>query len=223
MESQRLTGLNKRRQITMAGKMMFIWVAIAAVITSFAIVGVQFLFQQWSFNNKVISAKYLASSTLDKNLKNVSLLKQNINELVGSTDLATSRNADSENNLQVILDALPTQSDVTGLATSLQKVIAPQSGVSLESVSVPSDASAIDLATTSTLVGGPIEQPYTVVVSGSYQSIQIFLQNLEKTIRPMNVTGLNVSGSDTSLRATIDFTAYYQPNKVVTITKKAIQ
>jgi len=222
MELQRLTGLSKRQQISAAGRAMFLWVAVSAIVLSFAVVALQFFYQQWAFNNQVLTAKYTASDTLTKNLNNISSLKDNVNQLVGNSDLAASRNADDETNFQVVLDALPTSSDPTALATSIQKVIAPRSGVTLDSVSAPTDTS-ITTTDTTTQVNAPAELRYSVVVIGNYQSIQTFLLNLEKTIRPMNVTGLSVIGSDVSLRATIDFTTYYQPTASVNVTKKALE
>jgi len=228
METQRLTGLSKRRQITMAGRAMFLWVAIAAVVVSLAVVALQFLYQQWSFNNRVIEAKYTASATLTKNVAAVDALKTNVDALLGNPDLSASRSSDSESNLQVIFDALPSKSDVTALATSVQQVIVPRSGVSLESISVPAEdggatSSSTNATATPTTSGSAVAQTFNVVVPGNYNSIHTFLQNLEKTIRPMTITTLNVSGSDKSLRATISFVTYYQPDVTVDITRKAIR
>lgn len=218
MQPSRLTGLNKRRQVKMAGKTMFIWVAIASVLVSFAAVTLQFLVNEWTFNSKVLAAKSTAVDTLSKNLQAVDGLKSNINLLVGNPDLSTSRNAPDENNLQVILDALPNKSDSTATATSLQQVIAARSGVGLESLAVP----IADASTDSISGSQPVAMHYNLIVTGSYQSIQTFLQNIEKTIRPMSISSLLVTGNSTSLRATIDLVTYYQLDKTVTINKKAI-
>lgn len=232
MEVQRLTGLGKRRQIKLAGRTMFVWVAVASIVVAFAAVALQLLVAQWLFNSKVLDAKYKAASTLDGGLKSYNALKTNVNTLLGSNDLADARNAPEEGNLQVILDALPAKSDVTATATSIQQVIAPRSGVTLETINVPVDdqTSAVSTSTTQTAaqtnslsVGTAVGQTFNVVVTGNYQSVQAFLKNLERTIRPMNVVNLTVGGNDSSLRATMDLVTYYQPTKSVTITKKAIK
>ncbi|HEX4662001.1 MAG TPA: type 4a pilus biogenesis protein PilO [Candidatus Saccharimonadales bacterium] len=221
-QARRLTGLKKRQQIELAGKAVFIWVAIAAVAVSLAVVALQFLYQQWTFNNSVLSAKYKASTTLHANVDAADKLKQNVNQLVGNSDLASIRAQGSDSNLQVVLDALPSRADVTALATSVQQVIAPHSGVSLESITVPTEAQDSSVTSTDTTVG-PVEQKFTVVVTGSYDKIHGFTQDLEKTIRPMKVVGMTLSGSDNSLRASIDVITYYQVSKSVNITKKVIR
>lgn len=221
-QARRLTGLKKRQQIELAGKAVFIWVAIAAVAVSLAIVALQFLYQQWSFNNTVLDAKNKASSTLRQNVAAADKLKQNVNQLVGDTNLASIRAAGSDSNLQVVLDALPSRADVTALATSVQQVIAPHSGVSLESITVPTEAEDSSTVSTDTTVG-PIEQKFTVVVTGSYDKIHSFVQDLEKTIRPMKVVAMTLNGTDNSLRSSIDVITYYQPSKTVNITKKVIR
>lgn len=221
LPTKRLTGLKKRQQIELAGKSMFIWVAIAAVAVSLAIVALQFFYQQWAFNNQVLTAKSKAAQTLRNNVSAADKLKQNVNQLVGNPDLASIRAQGSDSNLQVVLDALPSKADVTALATSVQQVIAPHSGVSLESITVPTEAS--DSNTTNDTTTGPIEQKFTVVVTGNYDKIHSFIQDLEKTIRPMKVINMTLSGTDTSLRASIDVNTYYQPSKTINITKKVIR
>lgn len=224
MDAPRLTGLKKRQQIELAGKTMFIWVAIAAVAVSLSAVGLQFLYKQWAFNNAVVSAKYQASSTLSQNIATVDALKINVNQLVGNQDLASVRQNDSNSNLQVVLDALPSAQDVTALATSVQKVIVPRSGVSLEGVIVPDAEEAVVAGEEAVApTDGPVEQRFTIVVNGNYAAIRSLVNNFERSIRPMKVVSMNVGGSDQALRATLDVVTYYQPAKSVTIEKKAVQ
>ena len=218
METQRLTGLGKRRQIKKASKAMFVWVAFAAMLVSFAIVALQFFAQQWIFNNKVLAAKYKANDNLSKSLRATDDLKSNINALVADPDLALTRNSDTESNLQVILDALPTKADVAATATSIQQEIAQGSGVTLESVTPPTEPDSSD-----TSVTGAQQLQFSLVASGTYQQIQTFLKNLEKTIRPMNIVSLDVSGDDASLRATITLNTYYQPLTTVTVKKQGVK
>lgn len=224
MESQRMTGMRKRQQIAQAGKVMFMWIAGASVAVSLAAVALQFLFTEWSYNNKIIGAKYKASSTLSQNIKNSKTLKENVNQLVGNSALASIRQAGSNNNLQVVLDALPGEGDLTALATSVQQAIVPRSGVSLESLS-PDIQSSTDGETSSAPADSkePVEQRFTVIVTGDYNAIRRFVGDLEKSIRPMKVETLGVGGSQQSLRATLQVVTYYQPAKTVDIKKEAVR
>ena len=78
LKVNRLTGLKKRQQIEVAGRAMFMWVAIAAVALSFCIATGQYLFTKWDFNNKIIAKKNAAAQTLDINITSAGKLKEEI-------------------------------------------------------------------------------------------------------------------------------------------------
>jgi Tfp pilus assembly protein PilO len=223
MESQRMTGLRKRQQIAQAGRTMFIWIAAAAVAVSLAAVALQFLFTQWTYNNKVVGAKYKASSTLAQNIKNSKELKNKVNELVGNQALASIRQEGSNNNLQVVLDALPSSPDMTALATSVQQAIVPRSGVSLESLAPDIQSSDSEEGEAPVDSKDPVEQRFTIIVTGNYESIRRFVGDLERSIRPMKVETIGVGGSEQSLRATLQVVTYYQSAKTADVTKKAVR
>lgn len=224
MESQRMTGLRKRQQIAQAGRTMFLWIAAAAVAVSLAAVALQFLFTQWSYNNRVVGAKYKAASTLGRNIESSKELKDNVNELVGNQALASIRQEGSTNNLQVPLDALPSTPDLTALATSVQQAIVPRSGVTLETLAPDVQTGLEDEgAEVPTSSDEPIEQRFTVIVTGNYDAIRRFVGDLERSIRPMKVETLGVGGSQQSLRATMQIVTYYQPAKTIDIKKEAVR
>src|SRR6266702_3268205 len=116
-------GLKKRQQIENAGRSMFIWVVIASVAVSVCIVTAQFLFQKWTYNNNVLSAKYKAAGQLQKNITNAKQLQDAVNALVSSDDLASVKTNQDDPNTKSVLDALPSTFDATALATSFQKAI----------------------------------------------------------------------------------------------------
>src|SRR5690242_7648764 len=91
-------GLKKRQQIENAGKSMFMWVAIASVAVSICVVTVQFLFQQWSYNNRVLTAKYKAADTLKDNISNAKKLQDEVNSLVSNEALASVKTNTSDPN-----------------------------------------------------------------------------------------------------------------------------
>lgn len=219
-DAPRLTGLKKRQQIELAGRNMFIWVVVAAVAVSFCLATGQYLFSKWQYNNKVLGAKYMASDTLSQNITNARALKDEVDSLVANNDLASVKTDSNDSNLKSILDALPTLSDPSALATSLQQVVLNSSGVTIETISVPqetADAAATELPPT------PQEMKISFIVSGSYDKIRSLLHDLERTIRPIKVTGISLTGSDANLRATIEATTFYQPSKTVTAKTEVIK
>lgn len=225
------SGLKKRQQIENAGKTMFLWVAIASVAVSICVVTVQFLFQQWSYNNRVLSAKYKAADTLKSNIENAKKLQDDVNGLVSNEALASVKTNTNDPNTKSVLDALPSRFDATALATSLQQAILSRSGVTIESISVPSDQGDTGAATTTggttttaaTPDAKPQEMKFDISVSGSYDKIRSTMLDLERTIRPIKVTAVTLDGDDTAMTATISAVTYYQPAKSASIKQEVVK
>lgn len=228
-EKQQLTGLKKRQQIAQANKMIFIWTAVAAVAVSFCAVALQFLIREGLFNQKIINAKAATNRTLEQNLTAADQLKTNVQALLANSDLATVRTENNDNNLEVVLDALPTEGDDTSFATSLQNIILVQSHASVTSLSTKDqfsgDASTSDTSTStsSAISTTATALPFTAQISGNYQEIQNTLVDISRTIRPINVTSLEVKGKDTNLDVVITGDTYYQPAASVNLGSKEIK
>lgn len=220
-------GLKKRQQIENAGRSMFVWVAAASVAISICIVTVQFLYQQWSYNNRVLGAKSKAADTLKKNIDNSRKLQEAVNALVSNDALASVKTSPEDPNTQSILDALPSRADPTALATSLQQAILNRSGVTIENITVPSedpitnDTSTAPSSNTQTAV--PQEMQFTVAVGGSYDKIRSMLLDLERTIRPIKITAIDLNGDDAAMTATISGVTYYQPSKSANIKQEVVK
>lgn len=217
-EPQRLTGLKKRQQIEVAGRTMFIWIAIAAVSVSLCVATGQFLFTKWVHNNKVIAAKNEASGTLSANLSSISGLTQEVDALVANQALASVKSNASDVNTKSVLDALPTTYDPAALGTSLQQVILSKSGVAIENIVVPQDIEGSG-QTAST----PQEMQFNFVISGEYSQVQKAILDVERTIRPIKITSMNLTGTDADLRASVEAVTYYQPAKTVTVGEEIVQ
>jgi hypothetical protein len=210
----RLTGLKKRQQIEVAGRTMFVWVTIAAVALSFCVATGQYLFTKWDYNNKILGKKSTTSQTLANNITNAEKLREEVTNLSANQDLASVKTNASDPNIKSVLDALPTEFDPAALATSLQQVILSRSGVSVESINVPPDVD-ISGATTSTAVTGPQKIKFSFAVTGTFDKIKSLVVDLSRTIRPMQITSLTLTGSDNNLRASFDAVTYYQPAQTV--------
>lgn len=213
---QAKTTVRKRQAINKASKTMLIWVGAASVAVSFLLVASQYIYGQFVYNNKVISAKDKAINQLNENLKNIETLKS----AFGPLDAGTNPYVNSTK----ILAALPRELDTSAFGSSLQKVIGPRSGITLESVKIEeSDASLIanDIGSQAALDVNAVVEPQeikaTLTVAGSYEQLSKFIKDVEATIRPIRLATMNVSGSDTNTRAIIEMTTFYQPTKGVKI------
>ena len=226
--SARRAIVSRKSIIEASSKTMFMWVAAASVLTVAIAVVLIYINKQFQFNNEIISYESKAEKTLKDNLGTYDELKKNIDALAANSALASVRSSSFSDNLQVIADALAATSDEAMFAASLQSVIGPKSGVGIESIGLPeaSDQVAVDPeAAPSDQSGsdnGAVELAYKVEAIGSYEAIKSFLADLERTIRPVSVTSIELSGNDSLMRANIVLKTYYQPVKNFNISKKEI-
>jgi hypothetical protein len=221
-------GLKKRQQIEHAGHSMFVWVAIASVAVSVCIVTTQILFQKWSYNNRVLNAKYKAADTLSKNITNAKKLKDAVNALVSNDDLASVKTNGDDQNTKSVLDALPNRLDATALGTSLQQVILNRSGVTIDGITVPADESQSNTNATGATNSAsssptPTEMKFDFTVSGSYDKIRNMMLDLERTIRPVKIVSITFNGDDAAMTATVTAVTYYQASKSAQIKQEVVK
>jgi Tfp pilus assembly protein PilO len=69
----------------------------------------------------------------------------------------------------------------------------------------------------------PVEIPFQLGVVGSFTSIQDLVGVLERSVRPISINNIKLSGSDNSLELTINAKTYYQPGKNLNVTTKVIK
>lgn len=219
-DTPRLTGLKKRQQIEIAGRVMFVWVAIAAAALSFCAATGQYLFVKWQHNNAVIAAKQKADDTLASNIVSAKDLIKQVDGLVADVPLSTVKTSPTDPNTKSVLDALPTTFDPAALATSLQRVVLSRSGVSIDNISVPQELDAPSADSTKPV---PQEMKFSFIITGSYEAVKKAMTDVEKTIRPIKITSINMAGSDTNLRAAVEAVTYYQPPKSVTVGQETVK
>src|SRR5680860_739845 len=129
--------LRKRTQITMANRMMFLWVAGVSVVFGFALVGTIFLTQMLLFNERVLQEKDKTVAILKANNDNIQDLESQIRVLNTNQALIDSKAKPDDQPVQVILDALPSDANSLALGASLQnKLLTGISGLTLESLQV---------------------------------------------------------------------------------------
>ena len=224
------SSIRKRQQIFKANRMMFLWVAMASAVIGFALVISISLMQRIIYNQKVIGEKNKTYSTLANNNKKVSQLEDQIKTINYSSDILKKLRAkDSDDPIQVVLDALPSDSNRLALGSSLQNVLlANIPGSSLESMKVESTAEAGSVkkstATTGTVENNSLDVTFTLKInSGSEDSIREMLTRLEKSIRTFKVTNVKIEYSLDKMNVTVTAKAYYEPAKVVELTEKVVK
>lgn len=227
-EQPRLIGLTKRQQIEKTSKTIFIWVAVAGVVVSLAIVLMQFLVRQALFNQKIITQKQETSKQLDENLANADGLKRNVDALLANTSLSKLRVREQDSVLQVIPDALPSSGDPVSFSNSLFNRILQSSGATITNVSVGAQgAEGVAEVPTATTAGSkpvPVPIAFNFTATGSLDQVAKTLANMDKTIRPIVVTQVKVtSGGGGVIVAVVSGETYYLPSVNVELGKKPIK
>jgi len=224
---KQLTGLKKRQQIANANKLIFLWVIVAAIALSICGVAIQFLFRQAAFNQSIIGEKAKTQTVLSQNITNANELKDKIDALQADSNLAKVKANPEDSPLKVILDALPSSDDRSALASSLQQVVLPKSGVGLsELTTINASGEATGLETEVAVDPTSNEAQtnnFNFGATGNYDQMKNMLLDLERTIRPMNVKSLSIQGTDTALRVTVEGVTYYLPERTVELGKKTVK
>lgn len=222
--------IRKRTQIAKANRVMFIWIAIASALVGAAIVVSFFMIQKLTYGEKVLTKKQETVSTLDHNLTAVNKLKEDVQALDANSALMSVKANDTDQALQVVLDALPSEANSLALGASLQnKLLAGINGnYSLESLQVTPVNGVESLTGASTTVDASSTAAtsntitFSFSVKGDQAALQQVLANLERSIRTINVTSANIQTQGGALTMSIQGVAYYQPAKTIQLTEETV-
>ena len=210
--------LRKRTQINKANRMVFVWVAGASVVLGFALVAAIFLGQRLVYNEKVLAAKADTIHTLKEDNQAIPDLEDNVRALNANEALASVKANDSDQALQVVLDALPSGANSPAFGASMQqKLLANIPGLTLDSLNVDpvvgvetsgDDSTSDDTTLSDNAIG------FDFKVEGNKTALQTALGNIERSIRPISLDTIHIQGSlDGNQSATMEVTGetYYQP------------
>jgi len=224
--------IRKRTQIAQANRTMFIWIAIASALIGTAAVVSIFLFQKLTYNEQVLSVQSKTVSTLDHNLSVIDGLKTDVQALEVNSDLMSVKANDSDEALQVVLDALPSDANSLALGASLQnKLLAGITGsYSLKSLQV-TPVNGVESLGDSTTVNAETTQAaaaytaisFTFSVKGDQAALKQILQNLERSIRTIVVSRLSMDTQSGELTMTVEGHAFYQAPKTIQLTDEVVK
>jgi len=216
----------KRLEISKANLYVVTVVSVACFVTIFALTASRALLSQRNYQARVISLDVKAKQQLKANLdardqlvlQYRGFVGSGLNVIGGSTSGDSDRDGD---NAKIILDALPSKYDYPALASSLEKLMS-QSGLTINSIS-GTDDELNQAGTDSSTNAKPVEMPYTIAFTGDSTKTQNFLSILQRSIRPMKVQQITITGSDSQLATTVIAQTYYQPEKSLTIKKEVVK
>lgn len=203
--------VGKKALIKKAGSQVFIAVVIGSIVVSFSVIFIKFLWGIKVHNDHVWAEKNTAKIALENNVKNLDELKRSYLLLDNNESV----------NARTILDALPSKYDYPALATSIENLVTKGSSpVVLTGFTGTDQQLEVQQKSSNPQ---PVEVPFTVTVKGSYDNIKGFIERLQKSIRPMKVANLSLSGNNADMEATIDVVTYYQPAQDLTIETRTVE
>jgi hypothetical protein len=219
--------INKRLAISKANAQIVAVIGIASFVVVFCLVASKALISQNSYQVKVASEKTKANKQLDANLESFNALKTsyakfnnaNPNVINGNTN-GTGDNDGS--NAKIILDSLPSAYDYPALTSSLEKILNDR-GIKINSITGVDDQAAQSGATAAAASPKPVSMPFTFSVNTNYGAAQELLSTLQKSIRPLVIDKVSVSGGSSNMQLTVTGHTYFQPTKTLNITKKAVK
>lgn len=216
----------KRVMIDKANARIVLFVSIAAFIVVFSLVATKTLASQAAYQNKVISTKRAAVNQLKSNVDSVNQLKTAYDAFTSTSQNVLNGDPNGTgpedgNNAQIVLDALPSSYDFPGLTTSLETLLGDQN-VKIDSISGTDDEVAHS-ANTSSSAPQPVPIPFQVSVEGDYNGVQRVVSAFGRSIRPMQLQTLDISGSNNNLVLSVTAQTYYQPAKSLKINKEVVQ
>lgn len=213
MATNNTAALRKRAQINKANRTMFLWIAICSAVAGSAIVVSYFLVQQLFYNERVLIEKNSTISTLEKNIAVIPELQTSIRVLDTNQALATSKANEDDQTVQVILDALPSEANSLALGASLQsRLLSNVPGASIQTLQVDTVEESED---------GEISFQFSV--SGDEAALKAILQNLERSIRLIDVISLRIESQSSGQLMTIRARAFYEPAKTFELTDKVVE
>jgi hypothetical protein len=216
----------KRALIGKANSTIVIATAVAAFVVVFCAIASKTLISQASYQNRVISTKKKALATLESDLNARDSLVAAYKTFVGTPQNILGGNPDGSgdqdgDNAKIILDALPSKYDFPALTTSLEKLITSQ-GLSIDSIAGTDD----EVSQSATLASGapaPVAMPFQIQVNGSYESVKSLISIFERSIRPIQVQKIELTGSEGSMSAVIEAQTFYQPEKTLNIKSEVVK
>lgn len=219
--------IRKRSQIAKANKTMFIWIAAASALVGSALVVSYFLAQKAIYTEKVLAAKQVTVNNLDNNNKNTPELEDAIRVLDTNEALMSAKANETDQAIQVILDALPSEGNSLALGASLQnKLLAGIPGLTITSLQVDPivgvESLTGDPGAAGAAVAGANEITLRFAVKGSQDAIKQVLQNLERSIRLIDITSLKIETQQDGQVLTVQARAYYEPAITIELENKVV-
>ncbi len=204
-------------------------VAIATVIIVFCLVSARALLNQGAYQRRVVNEKNKTVQQLEKNIEAAETLTgqyrsfetANPNIIGGPSQVPDNAEPPAGKNSRIVLDSLPNTYDFPALISSLSKVLSMHGFVdtSIGGTDQSAEQSAEPEANpTPTLI-----EQIPITGSANYGQVQGLVKDLERSIRPFDITSLQLSINNNNIQMSLNLNTYYQVSKGVILEKKEVK
>jgi hypothetical protein len=216
----------KHERISRTNSKIVLLVTVATFIVVFCAFASRALFSQGAYHNRIISEKKIALNQLKSNEESIkelavsydSFSTQPINVIGGNPE---GQGPNDGGNLKIMEDALPSKYDFPALTSSFEKII-KSVGVQSKSIGGQEDPE-LSKTTEPTESATALEIPYSLAVSGPQDKIQLLLDTLERSIRPMSITSVQIQIAGQTLDTRIQLKTYYTQEGAFVLGSKEVK
>ena len=215
----------KTEQLLKTNSRIVGYVGAASFIVVFCLVASLSLYSQSKYQAKVAGAKLEDNKQLDANISAFSTLQNSYKKFNNSTPNVIGGNpkgtADNDgNNAKIVLNSLPSVYDFPALTSSLEKILTDR-GIPANNITGVDQQ--LSQKSQSTATPTPIKIPFSVSTTSNYGSTVNLLDSFEKSIRPIQIEKMTISGSSSAMTLSIQANTYFQSPKDLKIDKKVVQ
>jgi len=205
-------------------------IAAATVIVVFCLMSTKALLSEAAYQRKVINARHAGLQRLQSNVTAAQQLVNQYNQVFEGTNPTniigglntTDPNATppSGDNARIVSDALPSKYDFPSLLSSVNYIMAKDS---IQNASISGTDNTASAVNTPTLSPQPITIPLTVSGQASYAAVQTLIGDFERSIRPFDITNIQLNGGESSMTFSLQLNTYYQQPKSLDLSTKEIK
>lgn len=217
----------KKLAIDKANAQMVTIMAVASFLTVFSLMASHALISQERYQSRVISAKSKALDQLKANVNTVDQLVKSYQSFISTSNNVIGGSADGQgdndgDNALIVLHALPSEYDFPALTSSLEKILSDRN-FKIASIS-GTDDELTQQQNQSSSNPEPVTMPFNFSVSdANYGSVQSLIDLLQRSIRPIQIDTMTLSGGQNSMQLSVSAHTYYQPEKDLKINKETIK
>lgn len=207
---------SKQVAVIKANAQVIVLASLAVGVAVFAFFAGISIIDKIRYQNMVLSERNKASQQLERNIESTQSL---VNAYLVFDGSVGSVIGTADKNSKIVLDALPSKYDFPALATSLEAIV-KESGLAVTSISGRDEEAT---AQQSSVDPQLVTVPFEISATGSYESVQKLIKDMERSIRPFDITNIRISGAQDNLSIRLSAVTYYLPARELGIVEKTIK